>query len=146
MQRSAIKRCFYLQPLVAPADAWHYASSLMKQMLLNTGKAIYLGLALYVLVLTLSHTDGSPEQHDYAQAMVMAMAVLSFPISLLVILGWIVLSIVLTAVDSLFPRLSGLGASSRIVQWSILKLFWLAFTAAGYYQWFRLIPRWLRRR
>jgi hypothetical protein len=118
----------------------------MKRMLLNMSKAVYLGLALYVLVLTLSHTDGSPESHDYAQAMVLAMAVLSFPVSILVILGWMFLSLVLTAIHSLLPSLVELRVPGRIISWSILTLFWLAFTAAGYYQWFRLIPRWLRRR
>jgi uncharacterized phage infection (PIP) family protein YhgE len=118
----------------------------MKKVLLHTGKVIYLGLALYVLVLTLGHTDGSAESHDYAQAMMVEMVVLSFPISLLVILSWILVSLVLTAIHTLLSTLFESGVPDGIIPWSIIILFWLAFTAAGYYQWFHLLPRWLRRR
>ena len=104
---------------------------------MNLYRALKIGwlvLAAIVLGVVLAGYDGRPNS-DIEQFLIGSMMVLSFPIGLLV-----------TGIVGLMYV--GLGSCCGVtvtVSYLLLIVEWLAFAAAGYFQWIVLIP-WLQRR
>ena len=97
-------------------------------------RAIWILLAVIVLFMTLYSFDGKPNS-DIGIFLAGSMLTLAFPISFLVVLLFVGVSI---AVEQLFSVVSQTSYLSILVSWACL------FTA-GYWQWFVLLP-WLWRK
>jgi len=119
----------------------------MKRALGIAARGVYVALSLYVLVLTLYHSGEDDDAHDYAQAMLLAMIILSFPAGLLVLLAYACLVVGLTW---LMPPAAGHNVEAAtltdvVMYDGLITLLWLGFAGVGYYQWFKVIPRTLEK-
>jgi hypothetical protein len=106
-------------------------------------KTLYVGLAGVLLAGALITMPGNPDAGIIALVLLGAMAILSFPTGLLVLLTMLAVTALMNYTLSAPIRAHNLNAP---VDAAMLLLSWLGFLLVGYYQWFKLVPRmWARR-
>jgi hypothetical protein len=100
----------------------------------KAAKAVWIGLAMIVLVVALYGFDGKPNS-DIGVFLLWSMLILAFPASVIV-------ALVLTGISLLVEKLFSTVIPTSY--WWIVTS-WICFFAAGYVQWFVLLP-WLWRK
>ena len=102
-------------------------------------RCVWAALCVTVLCITLRYADVVTGR-DVDIFLVWAMMLLSFPS------GWIIVVIYFAVSHVLCSGMNVmLSLESEIRFYSYLVLTWLAFFAAGYVQWFKVIPALIRR-
>jgi len=106
----------------------------MKRWLSHTGRVTWTTCSVLVLLVTLYAYDGTPRS-DAEILLIYGMLVLAFPAGFLASLLMVG---VLVLIEAIVGRATQTSYASIVLEW-------ICLTAAGYFQWFKLVP-WLYRK